>query len=94
MAATGTAVIDFGAFPGSNEVYVDVTGQSAILAGSLCDAWIRAEASANHTLDDHAWAPAFISITCGPPTASTGFRIYARSLEKITGQFNLDWAWA
>jgi len=94
MAATGTAVIDFGAFPGTNEAQVDITGQSAILAGSLCDAWIRAEPSGDHTLQDHVWAAALVEVVCGVPTASTGFRIYAVCTERITGKFNLDWAWA
>jgi hypothetical protein len=94
MAATGTIVIDFGAFPGANEAYVDVTGQGTILAGSLCDAWIRAEASPDHDLQDHTWAPCFVEICTGVPSAGVGFRIYARCVEQITGKFNLDWAWA
>lgn len=94
MANKGTAIIDFGAFPGSNEASVAITGESAILAGSLVDAWFRAEASADHNVQDHTWAPTFISIICSVPTAGTGFTIYARALERITGKLNIDWAWA
>lgn len=94
MASKGTATIDFGAFPGTNEASVAVTGESAILAGSLVDAWFRAEASPDHDAQDHTWAPTFVSITCSVPSAGVGFTIYARSLERITGKFNLDWAWA
>ena len=37
---TGTAVIDFGAFPGRSDASVAVTGQSAITANAVLDAWI------------------------------------------------------
>lgn len=93
MANKGTAVIDFGAFPGSNECFVDVA-DPGIAGASLCDAWIRAEATSDHTLVDHTWAPSFVEVTCGVPTNGVGFRVYATCTEKITGTFNLDWAWA
>lgn len=94
MANKGTAIIDFGTFPGSNEATVVVTGESAILAGSLCDAWIRSAATADHSVNDHAWAAALIGLSTGIPTAASGFPIYARSQYKMIGTFNLDWAWA
>ena len=94
MANKGTAVLDFGAYPGSCEATVVITGESAILAGSLCDAWIRAEATAGHSINDHAWAASLIAITVGVPTAGTGFTIYARCQSRMAGTFNLDWAWA
>ena len=33
--ASGTATLDFGAFPGKTDASVAVTGQAAIVAGSL-----------------------------------------------------------
>lgn len=92
--ATGTAVIDFGSYPGSNEASVTVTGQSSILATSNAEAWMMAEASVDHTVNDAAYASLFVSLTCGIPTASTGFTIYARSTEKLQGQFKVRWVWA
>lgn len=91
---TGTATLDFGAFPGSNEASVVITGQAGILAGSLADAWIRAEASGDHTLQDHTYAAALIGVSTGVPSAGVGFTVYGRSVEKLTGVFNIDWAWA
>ena len=37
----GTATLDFGAHPGSNEASVAVTGQTSILTTSKAEAWIR-----------------------------------------------------
>ena len=48
-SATGTATIDFGAVPGSNEASVAVTGQTSILATSKADAFIMAD----DTTSDH-----------------------------------------
>jgi hypothetical protein len=52
MGAQGTTTIDFGAFPGASHVSIAITDTS-ILDTSLCEAWIRPEASADHTFDEH-----------------------------------------
>jgi hypothetical protein len=91
---TGSAVIDFGASPGSNEAFVDVAGQASILATSHVEAWPMAEAQGTHTVSDATYAPLFIAYTCGVPTAGVGFRIYGRSFEKMTGQFKVRWVWS
>jgi len=91
----GTATIDFGAFPGNNEASVAVTGQASILATSKAEAYIMGDdTSGTHTAADHRYAPLFIALTCGTPTASTGFTIYGRSTEKLEGTFALRWVWA
>ena len=56
MSTQGTAVLDFGAFPGSNVAYVDVA-TVGVVATSLIEAWIRPAASADHTDTDHVAAP-------------------------------------
>lgn len=94
-SGTGTATIDFGAAPGSNEAQVAVIGQTDIGVGSSAEAWFMADdTSADHTASDHRYAPMFIALTCGTPTAATGFTIYARSHEKMTGQWSVRWVWA
>jgi len=94
-SATGTATIDFGAFPGSNEASVAVTGQAAISGTSKCEAWIMADdTTVDHTAADHRYLAVFVGLTCGTPTAATGFTIYARSTEKLQGTFALRWVWA
>lgn len=91
----GTAIIDFGAFPGSNETSVTVTGQTAILATSKAEAYIMGdESTVDHTAQDHRYVGLWLALTCGTPTASTGFTIYGRSTEKLQGQFQVRYVWA
>ena len=92
--ATGTAVIDFGAFPGSNEASIAVTGQGTISATSKVEAYVMGDdTSGTHTANDHRYFAALVGLTCGTPTAATGFTIYGRSTEKLTGTFALRWVW-
>jgi hypothetical protein len=92
---TGFSTIDFGAAPGSNEASVAVTGQASILVTSKAEAWVMADdTSADHTASDHRYFPALAALTCGTPTAATGFTIYARSPHKLTGQWKVRWVWA
>lgn len=92
---TGTATINFGAYPGSNEASVAVTGLSAISATSKADAFVMADdTSTSHTASDHKYFESFASLSCGTPTAGVGFTIYARSLEKLTGTWTVRYVWA
>jgi hypothetical protein len=93
-SATGTATLNFGAYPGSNEASVAVTGQTSILSTSKADAFVMAgDTSADHTASDHRYLELFANLTCGTPTAGTGFTIHARSAEKLTGQWTIRWVW-
>lgn len=93
--ATGIATIDFGSIPGSNEASIVVTGQATITAGSKVEAFIMADdTTADHTANDHKYFAMFVGLSCGTPTDATGFTIYARSLEKLTGTFKVRWVWA
>lgn len=53
MGAQGTAILDFGAFPGASDASVAVTGQAAITGTSLVEAWLRPVDTADHTADEH-----------------------------------------
>ena len=90
----GTIEIDFGTGTGSNEASVAVTGQASILTTHSAEAFFMREASTDHTVQDQSYAPVFISLTCGVPTAATGFTIYGRSEHKMTGKFKVRWVWA
>jgi len=91
----GSAEIDFGAFPGSNEASVLVTGQADITAASKAESYIMADSTTtDHTASDHRYAAALMGLTCGDLVAATGFTIYARSLEKLQGKFSVQWVWA
>jgi hypothetical protein len=92
---TGTATIDFGAYPGSSEASITVTGQGAISATSKAEAFVMADdTSTSHTAADHRYAAVLMGLTCGTPTAATGFTIYARALDKLQGTWTLRWVWA
>lgn len=91
----GTAILDFGASPGSNEASVTVTGQAAILSTSKVEAYIMADdTTSDHTASDHKYLGLFVALSCGTPTNATGFTIHARSTEKLQGTFALRWVWA
>ena len=90
----GTAILSFGAHPGSNEAEVAVTGQGSIVATSNAEAYVMAEVYGAHTANDHAYFSMLGKPTCGIPTAATGFTIYFKSPEKLTGDFKVHWVWA
>jgi hypothetical protein len=97
--ATGTATINFGAFPGATDTSLPVTGQATIAAGSLVEAWVRPVATAEHNADEH-WVEE-IQVTAGNIVAGTGFTIYARigadraysTGSRLYGQWTVAWAW-
>jgi hypothetical protein len=93
--ATGTATVDFGAYPGTSETSVAVTGQTSISATSKAEAWVMADdTSTSHTAADHKYVPLFMALTCGTPTAGTGFTIYARSQHLMQGNWSVRWVWS
>lgn len=77
MGAQGTTTVNFGAFPGAWEASAVVTGQTGIVAGSLVEAWIRPEATSDHSADEHMYEP--LRVMAGNIAAGTGFTIYAFS---------------
>jgi hypothetical protein len=90
----GTATINFGT-TGLNETSIAVTGQATISATSKVEAFIMADnISANRTASDHRYFNIMAGLTCGTPTAGTGFTIYGTSLQKLTGQYLINWVWA
>lgn len=56
MGAQGTAIVDFGPFPGQSDAIVTVSAPG-ILAGSLVEAWIEPIATSTvngtHSADEH-----------------------------------------
>ena len=92
MGATGTATIDFGAFPGSNEASVTFA-DTGVGAGSSVEAFIMAaDTTSDHTAADHRYAGELFSLTA-LPTAGVGGTIYARSVHKLQGAFAVRWVW-
>src|SRR5689334_13984305 len=102
MGAQGSTTIDFGAFPGKSDTSVAVTGQAAIVAGSLVEAWIRPEATADHSADEHLVET--LRVSAGNIVAGTGFTIYGLNsselIEALTGKgtrlyglWTVAWVW-
>jgi hypothetical protein len=91
MATKGTALLDFGAFPGGFDASIVITGQAAILAGSYVEAWIFPADTADHTADEHMLET--LKVFATTIVAGTGFTIYgfttqqtAEPLEEIKGR--------
>jgi hypothetical protein len=92
MAGTGTATVSFGAAPGGNTASVVITGQAAILAGSLIESWLMYSTSADHNETEHLVVP--MQLRCGTIVPGTGFTIYAMSEWVLTGAWTLQWVWS
>lgn len=91
----GTATIDFGAYPGSNEASITVTGQGTISATSKAESYVMGDdTTADHTASDHKYIQLFAEFTCGTPVAATGFTIYGRCLDMMQGTFAVRYVWA
>lgn len=92
MGAQGHTTVDFGAFPGTAEAQVSITGQAGIVAASDVEAWIRCESSADHSSEEHMIED-FI-VQAQDIVAATGFLISARPLTgRCYGVFNVSWVW-
>jgi hypothetical protein len=97
----GTTTIDFGAFPGSSDASVAITGQTGIVAGSIVRASLRLFATSDHTADEHRVET--IKVYAGNIVAGTGFTIYATNTSeknqpdgqgtRISGQWSVQWDW-
>jgi hypothetical protein len=93
----GTSTIDFGALQsnGANEASVAVTGQATISATSKVEAFVMGDdTSTDHSASDHRYFIGDVGLSCGTPTAGTGFTIYATCRKKLTGKYTIRWVWA
>jgi hypothetical protein len=91
--ATGTTTIDFGtATQKPGDIRKTITGQDDILAGSLVEAWVRAEASVDHTSDEHMIEA--LKVEAGNIVEGVGFDIVATcTLGSTYGLWHVNWAW-
>jgi len=95
MSAQGTTTINFGAFPGSPDASVALTGHTGIAAGSLVDAWVFPAATDDHSVAEHYIDPPVI--IAGEVVAGTGFTIRGFSqeggIDLLYGAYNVAWVW-
>ena len=89
---TGTAEIDFGAWPGSNEASVTVPAVG-VTAATHVEAWVMGDSTTtDHTAADHKYFPVFAALTTEPVTDS--FNIHGRSTQKMQGLWAVHYVWA
>jgi hypothetical protein len=88
----GTAVLDFGAFPGSNTASVVVSSPS-IESTSIPNAYLAAVATSDHTVTDHIYAALFIHLVAEAPIEDSGFQVDAVCKDAMIGTFNINWNW-
>lgn len=96
-SAQGTAVLDFGAYPGTDKATIAVTGQTSIAGTSLVEPWIIPEATAIHAEDEVAMLThfVFVSVPTSTIVAGTGFTIVGVSHDGFMwGTFKVGWAWS
>jgi len=94
IIGAGTSVVDFGA--GASHASLAVTGQTAILAGSLVHCWLKPEATADHSADEHLVET--IKVFASNVSAGVGFTLHALNtsesvepgipLESLRGRFS------
>ncbi len=89
---TGTTEVDFGTHPGSTYVTVDVIGQTGITTSMKAFAVVAAEASADHSVDEHVLED--IKVTTGNIIDGVGFSIYVKAASRISGVWNINWMYA
>lgn len=93
--ASGTAILDFGAFPGASDAKTVIVGQSTITASANIEPWIRRAATADHSEDEHSMTSMLVS--AGDIVPGIGFTIYGVSDEPfetlLVGQYSVGWAW-
>lgn len=90
-AAQGRTTIDFGA--GATNVTAEITGQAAIAATAEVDAWLIAEATADHSVDEHVIEGP--TVLAGAVTPGVGFTIHAAAKDgRAYGQWSVAWVWS
>jgi hypothetical protein len=74
VSGTGTALLDFGAFPGASDASLAITGQAGIVGGSLVECWVLPADTTDHLADEHRVET--LDVYAGAIVAGTGFTIY------------------
>jgi len=89
---TGTAEVDFGVWPGSNEASAEVLAEG-VTTSTHVEAWVMGDSvSADHSAADHRYFPLFGCLTTEPGTGV--FTIHARSTQKLQGKWLTHFVWA
>lgn len=99
MPGAGSAVLNFGAFPGTDVASIAVVGQAGIIATSLVDAQLNISATSDHSEDEHAMLKGSqaieVAVRRSSIVAGSGFMITGMCQDKslMWGLINIDWEW-
>jgi hypothetical protein len=80
VLGSGTSIVDFGSSGSTHQTLV-VTGQAAILAGSLVYCWIKPEDTVDHTADEHIVES--LAVYAASIVAGVGFTLHVKSTSEI-----------
>jgi hypothetical protein len=86
----GTATIDFGAFPGSNEASVTFT--NAAVGAAVSPFFASNDTTTDHTANDHKYAAMLVQLST-QTTPGVGGVIHARSQHKMQGTFDVRYGY-
>jgi len=86
----GTATIDFGAFPGSNEASVAFT--NADVGAAVNPFFASDDTTTDHTANDHKYAAMLVQLSA-QTTPGVGGAIHARSEHKMQGTFDVRYGY-
>jgi hypothetical protein len=89
VGATGTATLDFGAFPGASDASVAIA-QPAIGAGSLAEAWIFPADTADHTSTEHMVET--FQVFAADVVAGVGFTIFGFNTSQTNEALEMEGA--
>jgi hypothetical protein len=82
MGAAGTAIVDFGAFPGQSDAIVTVSAPG-ISSTSLVEAWILPAQTADHSPDEHTVESLTIKADQSSIVPNTSFNIHVANTSEI-----------
>jgi hypothetical protein len=82
VLGSGTSIVNFGA--GALDATLVVTGQAAILAGSLVYCWIKPEATIDHSSDEHLVEP--LRVFASNVIAGVGFTLNVFSASELISE--------
>jgi hypothetical protein len=86
----GMATIDFGSFPGSNEG--SVTFANTAIGSTLFPFIASNDTTPDHTANDHKYASMLVQLSA-QPNPGVGGTIYARSMHKMQGTFDVRYGY-
>lgn len=96
VPVTGTAILNFGAFPGASDASFDVTDQTGIVESSIVHAELRPVATPDHTADEHLVEPIrILAANIAPGKGFSIYGIYAGPGDALVyGQWTVAWSWS